>query len=184
MGLPALAHDAVPRPAPISSVPPDPAAQFREAMAHVPSGVAIVTTVDEHGERWGFTASSFCSLSLDPPLVLVCLARTAQCHDSFLGATSWALHLLTADHAELAQRFATRGADKFADHSVSTSDRGLPILDGYSVALECDAHESHEGGDHTILIGHVRDIHLGREAPAVYYQRRFHELPSPTRRYV
>ena len=86
---------------------------FREAMASFPSGATIVTTADAAGDWWGFTASSFCSVSMDPPLVLTCLARSAQCFPAFAAADRWNIHVLPHRHADLAVRFATRGADKF-----------------------------------------------------------------------
>jgi flavin reductase (DIM6/NTAB) family NADH-FMN oxidoreductase RutF len=88
---------------------------FREAMSAFPSGVTVVTTTDAEGRWWGFTATSFCSVSAEPPLVLVCLAETAECHPVFAAATDWIIHVLAADHGALALRFATRGADKFGE---------------------------------------------------------------------
>jgi flavin reductase ActVB len=81
-------------------------------MASFPSGVTIVTTSDETGQwRRGFTATSFCSVSMEPPLILVCLAASAECHPTFTSAARWLVHLVhlvTDEHTELAVRFATR----------------------------------------------------------------------------
>jgi len=82
-------------------------------MSSFPSGATIVTTSDSDGRWWGFTASSFCSVSMDPPLVLTCLANTAQCFPAFAQAERWNIHVLQHKHADLAMRFATRGAPKF-----------------------------------------------------------------------
>lgn len=152
---------------------------FRDAMAAFPSGITIVTTVDDAGRRWGFTATSFCSVSMDPPLVLVCLARTAECHPVFADAPRWVVHVIRPEHADLALRFATRGADKFADAGFHADERGLPVLDGACVALSCVAHQRLDGGDHTILLGRVERTRLGEASPAVYFRRRFHELAPP-----
>lgn len=151
---------------------------FRSAMAAFPSGVTIVTTSDAGGRWWGFTASSFCSVSLSPPLVLVCLDRNADCHAAFSGASQWAIHLVPPDHIDLARRFATRGADKFAgDWFVADCD-GLPILDRAAVTLRCTIHAIHPGGDHSILVGRVRHTHLEDRAAALYYRRDLRSLPE------
>jgi flavin reductase ActVB len=154
----------------------DEPARFREAMAAFPSGVTIVTTADAQGRWFGFTATSFCSVSMDPPLVLVCLAKGAECHPVFLESDRWVIHVLHPEHADLALRFATRGADKFADGNFVSTASGLPVLTGSSVVLECDAYSRQDAGDHTILVGHVRLVHLGDVRPAVYFRRDFHHL--------
>ncbi|MBP2365173.1 flavin reductase family protein [Pseudonocardia parietis] len=155
---------------------PDQARLFREAMASFPSGVTIVTTTDAEGRWWGFTATSFCSASMDPPLVLVCLAETAECHPVFLTAQRWIVHVIHPEHADLALRFATRGTDKFADAGFVADERGLPVLPRSCVTLHCSAYAKHPGGDHTILLGRVDSTHLGEDLPAVYFRRNFHLL--------
>lgn len=152
--------------------------RFRAAMASFPSGVTIVTTADEQGTWWGFTATSFCSLSAEPPLVLVCLAKGAQCYPVFLAAESWVIQVVPHHQAELALRFATRGADKFAGADFVPNSSGHPVLDGSCVVLECDAFARYDGGDHTILVGQVTESHVQDDAPAVYFRRDFHILPS------
>jgi flavin reductase ActVB len=155
----------------------EPALAFREAMARFPSGVTIVTTTGPDGQWWGFTATAFCSVSADPPLVLVCLAKSAECYPVFAAAVSWAIHVLPPEHAELALRFATRGADKFGAAGFTASARGLPVLEDACVVLECDGFDRYDGGDHEILVGRVQEVRLGDGAPAVYFQRNFHTLP-------
>jgi len=150
--------------------------EFREAMAAFPSGVTIVTTTDRDGRWWGYTATAFCSVSAEPPLVLSCLAGTAECHAIFANADAWAVHVLRHEHAELALRFATRGVDKFAGGEFRESALGLPVLDGASVVLECSAYARHDGGDHTILIGRVTAAHVSADPPTLYYRREFHDL--------
>jgi flavin reductase ActVB len=149
---------------------------FTEAMAGFPSGVTIVTTADDDDRWWGFTATSFCSVSMDPPLVLVCLARGAQCHPVFEAASRWLVHVIDPGDADLALRFASRGADKFGDAGFTVDENGLPSLARACVRLDCSAHARYPGGDHTILIGQVENIHLGSGRAAVYYQRGFHSL--------
>ena len=145
-------------------------------MAAFPSGVTIMTTVDRDGQPWGFAASSFCSLSLDPPLVLVCLARTAQCHPVFDESDEWAIQVVNPRHLDLVAKFATKGADKFGGREFVHNDHGVPVLPDASVVLQCSAHARHEGGDHTILVARVNRVDLSETAPVLYFQRDFHRL--------
>ncbi|MFJ8816278.1 flavin reductase family protein [Amycolatopsis thermoflava] len=153
---------------------------FREALASFPSGVTIVTTADRDGRWWGFTATSFCSVSMDPPLVLVCLARTARCHPAFTAARRWVVHVLRPGQADLAVRFATRGADKFAGAGFTAGADGQPVLDEAAATLECSTHALQPAGDHTILVGRVERARSGGAAPAVYFRRAFHEVSACT----
>jgi flavin reductase ActVB len=149
---------------------------FREAMASFPSGATIVTTSDSDGHWWGFTASSFCSVSMDPPLVLTCLANTATCFPAFAATDRWNIHVLQHRHADLAIRFATRGVDKFDGAGFQPDTDGLPVLPDASITLRCAAYSKVEGGDHLVLIGRVEEATLGSETPFVYFRRKFHAL--------
>lgn len=158
---------------------PIPADQFREALASFPSGVTIVTTADASGHWWGFTATSFCAVSKDPPLVLVCLATSAQCHPVFEKAQNWVINMIHSDHRDLAVRFATRGADKFTDTAFASDELGQPTLCDASVTLRCSLFARHEGGDHTILVGRVDEARIGSgQLPMVYFRRKFRPLPD------
>lgn len=151
---------------------------FREAMTRFASGVTIVTTADEDGRWWGFTASAFTSLSLSPPLVLACLATSADSHPVFMRAPAFVVNILGREHEALALRFATKGADKFGGGEFRPGRaEGLPVLDDAVVSLKCRTHDRYEGGDHTILIGAVEYLNLRHNSrPAVHYSRRFWEL--------
>lgn len=150
--------------------------RFRDAMATFPSGVTIMTTADRAGRPWGFTASSFCSLSLDPPLVLVCLAKSATCHPAFQQSDEWSIQIVAARHRTLATRFATRGGDKFAGGEFAPDDRGVPVLPDAPVSLTCSAHARYDGGDHSILVAQVHDVALRDGHPMLYFRRTFHPL--------
>ena len=145
-------------------------------MARFPSGVTIVTTRDDTGRRWGFTATSFCSVSMDPELILVCLSTGAECHSAFRATTDWLVHIIPPELAELARRFATRGADKFSGPEVFDDDNGLPRLRQAAVVLRCTTHAQYPGGDHVVLLGRVHGVALGTQRPAVYVEREFHPL--------
>lgn len=157
--------------------PEDLGRRFREAMANFPSGVTVVTTRDDRGRLWGFTATSFCSVSADPPLVLVCLAKSAGCHDAFRTAAQWTVNILHADQADLASHFATPSPDKFAHRDFDTDTRGCPVVPGACTLVECEAAWTQEAGDHTILVGLVTNAGTGGDNPAIYYRRGFHALP-------
>jgi len=157
-------------------MPGELAHRFRDAMAAFPTGVTIMTTTDRTGRPWGFTASSFCSLSLDPPLVLVCLAKTAMCHPVFQRSDDWTIQIVAEHHVALATRFATRGGDKFAGGEFASDHRGVPILPDAPVSLICSAHARYDGGDHSILVARVRDVAVRDEHPLLYFRRAFHPL--------
>lgn len=151
-------------------------ALFRDAMSQFPSGVTIVTTIDSNGTWWGFTASSFCSLSMDPRLVLACLATTANCYDAFARATHWAIHIIHTDQTDVAMKFASKGADKFDGLVWESNGHGVPLLPEAAVTLECEAENVYPGGDHVILVGRVTQTVLGEKSAAVYFRRGFHSL--------
>ena len=154
-------------------------ALFREVMASFPAGVTITTTSAGDGRWWGFTASAFCSLSADPPLVLVCLAKSAECYQTFMRAEQIAIHVIQPVHEHLAKKFATRGADKFTGSGFRLSERGLPVMPDAAAVLECSVFARYDGGDHTIFVGRVEDAMLGPNNPVVYFRRDFHRLPLP-----
>ncbi|MEU8969515.1 flavin reductase family protein [Streptomyces monashensis] len=149
---------------------------FRDAMARFPSGVVVVTAHCEDGTPRGFTASSFCSVSLEPPLVLVCLSDTADSALVFARCEHFAVSVLAPEHQHLALRFATKGADKFADPVLKPSPTGLPAVYQAPVQLDCAAYARYPAGDHTILIGRVTGVRLGEGSPMVYCEREFRSL--------
>ncbi|MFB7233050.1 flavin reductase family protein [Streptomyces fimicarius] len=148
-------------------------ADFARTMAHVPTPVTVVTTVDPSGRRWGFTASSFTSLSLDPPLVLVCPAKSASCYEAFVFADRFLVNVLASDQAGIAAVFARSGADKFAETPMEPCEAGLPGLRGATARLSCRLEDVLDGGDHSILIGRVEEVSVRDAEPLVYYNRAF-----------
>ncbi|WP_443060221.1 flavin reductase family protein [Streptomyces sp. NBC_00444] len=150
--------------------------EFRAAMARFPSGVVVVTTRCQDGTPRGFTASSFCSVSLEPPMVLVCLANSADSAWSFARCDRFAVSVLTPVHQPLALRFATKGSDKFAAGGMRLGPGGLPTVERALSELDCEAYARHPAGDHTVLIGRVTGVRLGEGSPMVYYDRDFRTL--------
>ncbi|MGV4925077.1 flavin reductase family protein [Streptomyces sp. BHT-5-2] len=154
---------------------------FKDAMARFPTGVAIATTCDEAGAPHGLTVGSLCSVSLDPPLVLICVARSARCFPVFERSGEFAVSVLRRQHAELARRFATRTAEKFAAGGFTRTARGGVVVDDALATLDCLVDGRHEAGDHLILVGKVVDHRLADDgAPAVYVDRKFTTI-SPAR---
>lgn len=150
--------------------------RYTAALAKFPSGVTVVTTVDDAGRPWGFTASAFTSVSLDPPEILVCLDRSADCHAAFVASKHFAVHIVGRGQEELARRFATKGEDKFAGVDHAPGSWGSPLLPDALVALECRIAAQLPGGDHTILVGDVLDAHVRAGEPAVYVDHSFRQL--------
>lgn len=157
-------------------------AAFKEAMSRFPAGVVIVTTSDAGGKSWGFTASSFSSLSMEPPLILVCLAKSAECYSAFLSAQCFAINMLNASDETAAITFSKRGADKFGSGVFETDALGSPLLPSAIAALSCQRFEIYDGGDHCILVGRVTAIKLGAgNNPMVYLNRTFGHFTTDLR---
>jgi len=152
---------------------------FREALARFASGVTIVTTADQQGRWWGFTASSFCSVSLDPPLILVCLSRQADSYSAFLAAENFTVNVLCARHEALATRFATKSQDKFSGGEFVAHPSGPPVLPDALAVMRCTVHDRLDGGDHVILLGLVGEANVGNGPAVVHYHRAFRRLAGP-----
>jgi 3-hydroxy-9,10-secoandrosta-1,3,5(10)-triene-9,17-dione monooxygenase reductase component len=143
---------------------------LRSALGSFTTGVTIVTTRDDSGRDVGLTANSFNSVSLDPPLVLWSLARTSSCLPAFMQAEHFAVHVLAADQEPLSNRFAQRGADKFAGLGVARGRGDVPLLDGCAARFECRTAFRYEGGDHQIFVGEVVVFEHFERLPLVYQQ--------------
>ena len=147
---------------------------FRNAMACFASGVTVVTTRDADGTLWGFTASAFSSLSLEPPLVLVCLDKRAESHAAFERAPQFAISVLAESQKDIALRFATRGMDKFGGIAMQEGpETGLPLVPEAMVHLECRMYAQLPGGDHTILLGEVLSATNRDLPPLLHFNRQF-----------
>ncbi|ESZ55322.1 alpha/beta fold hydrolase [Mesorhizobium sp. C120A] len=142
--------------------------EFRRALGSFLTGVTIVTTIGPEGEPRGFTANSFTSVSLDPPLVLVCIAHKALGHPVFATSKSFAINVLNEGQKAASGIFASKVADKFAAVAWRPGRTGSPVLDGSVASFDCDMERLVEAGDHSILIGRVRDFQHNSSQPLGY----------------
>ncbi|WP_066376113.1 flavin reductase family protein [Herbidospora mongoliensis] len=147
---------------------------LREAFGQFATGVAVITTVTDDGERAGVTVNSFTSVSLDPPLVLWCLSNRAPSASIFLRAGRFAANVLAADQDHLSRRFATPSADKFA--GVELLGTPLPILAGALASFVCRTERVYDGGDHHIFVGEVERYQRGAGEPLVFHSGRYREF--------
>jgi len=148
---------------------------FRQALGRFASGVTVVTTA--HAGRFaGITVSSFASLSLRPPLVLICIDHAAASHDAIAAAGQFAVSILAENQADLSQRFASDDPDKFQGLALALSPRGLPLIAGAVAYLECALHSSLPGGDHTIFVGEVLHAAAFDRRPLLYFRSAYHRL--------
>jgi flavin reductase (DIM6/NTAB) family NADH-FMN oxidoreductase RutF/DNA-binding MarR family transcriptional regulator len=151
----------------------DQARRFRSALGAFATGVTIVTTRDGRGRDIGLTANSFNSVSLDPPMVLWSLAKSARSLPAFLAASHFAVHVLAADQEELSLRFATRGSAKFSGLDLERSASQVPLLRGCSARFQCRTAFRHEGGDHVIFVGAVEAFDQSDRPPLVFHGGRY-----------
>lgn len=149
--------------------------RFRQALGHFASGVTVVTTEHE-GKLYGMTVSSFASVSLKPPLILICIDNQLNTHAAISVSARFAVNILEQNQEHLSRRFATHEDNKFVGVAWHTGQFGLPVLEGVLTVIECHVREAIPAGDHTIFIGEVMDAEINQGSPLLYYRRGYHEL--------
>jgi len=148
--------------------------EFRAALGHFATGVTIVTCRDAERGLVGLTANSFNSVSLAPPLVLWSLAHKAASLMAMQRGTHYAVNILAADQQALAERFASKGVDRFAGIAWREGHCGAPILEGAAAVFECFNRSQYVEGDHTIFVGEVERCERRAGAqPLVFHEGRF-----------
>lgn len=157
------------------------AAEFRRVLGHFASGVTIVTTCDADGRPTGLTASAFTSVSLDPPLILVCVDHKSQSHGPLVDRGRFAVNFLCAEQEGLSRKFATTRLDKFDGVAHRMTALGVPVIDGALAQLECVTVSRHEAGDHTILVGRVEETTAIDGEPLVYFRGQYGRLQGDER---
>lgn len=145
-------------------------ADFRRLLGRFATGVSIITLTLPDGRPAGMTANTLTSVSLDPPLALVCIDHAAELYDALLAAPGFVLNILEASQEALSRRFAAKHLDRFDGIGYHTSPEGQPILDGVLASIECAPHATFPGGDHTIVVGRVLRGTTTDGAPLVYFR--------------
>lgn len=157
------------------TVEPGPVDQraLRHAFGHFATGICVVGAITTDGVRLGVTVNSFSSVSLDPPLILVCLARSLRSHDALLACDGFAVSVLRHDQSPESALFASRHADKWAEVDHHAGAAGGLILRDHLAHFDCTTFARVPSGDHTILVGKVAAFGQREGAPLLYYRGRY-----------
>jgi flavin reductase (DIM6/NTAB) family NADH-FMN oxidoreductase RutF len=139
--------------------------QFRRACSKFPTGVTVTTGVRDDGMPYGLTVSSFTSVSLDPPLVLICIDHRSRIIPHLISGQFFGVNVLNEDQQELSARFARHSSEQFSDVSWYRGEKGVPLLCDVSASFECRLTDTLSAGDHLIVIGHVFHIAIREQAP-------------------
>jgi flavin reductase (DIM6/NTAB) family NADH-FMN oxidoreductase RutF len=158
---------------PTATAPEFDARHFRHALSQFATGVTVITTRLDNGSFFGLTASSFNSVSLDPPLVLWSLAHRATSMPLFTGNSHYVINILAADQAHLAERFSKRHENRFEGVDFVLSHTGLPILKGVTAWFECHNRSRYPEGDHVIFVGEVERCDVTPRPALVFHGGRF-----------
>ncbi len=157
----------------VSPVSPD---EFRAVLGRFPSGVTVVTTKAADGTDHGMTVSAFSSVSLEPPLVLICIEKSASAHEALTAANGFVVNVLSAKQEQIARRFAIVDIDRFEGVGFTRSSQGYAVLDDVLAVIECDRVSICEGGDHTIILGEVEATRAEIGTPLLYYRGGYAQL--------
>jgi flavin reductase (DIM6/NTAB) family NADH-FMN oxidoreductase RutF len=154
--------------------------RYKDVMASFPSGVTVVTALDADGQLVGITASAFSAVSLDPPLVLFCPQYSSATYPVLRDLKRFAIHLLSAEQQAHAYTFASKGKDKAAAIEWQLSEHGNPLLADATAIIECELWREYEGGDHAIIVGLVKHLHLPEQAlaPMLYHRGKLGGVPE------
>lgn len=153
---------------------------FKAAMASFAAGVTIITTREPDGAPQAVTATAFSSVSLSPPLCLVCIDRRARTYRPLLAKGRFAVNILAAGQEWLSNRFASPIADRFSQVEWTPGElTGCPIIAGALAWMECEVVEVHSGGDHDIFLGRPASVHVRDGSPLVYWRGSYSSLPPP-----
>ncbi len=150
--------------------------EFRHACGRFATGVAVTSVVDENGTAHGLTVSSFTSVSLHPPLVLICIGHDVTVIEPFRRASHFGINFLREEDRDVSQRFVTKGLDKFDGVAWRHGHTGVPLIDCALGAMECETHQRISSGDHDILVGRVVATRVEEGSPLIYYASRYRNL--------
>jgi flavin reductase (DIM6/NTAB) family NADH-FMN oxidoreductase RutF len=160
-------------------MPPTDPTQFRQLLGRFATGVTVVTALDPQGRPCGMTASSVSSVSLEPPLLLVCVGHQADFHPVMSTAPRFAVNVLAADQESLSRQFAASDGDRFSGVRYQKGPHGVPLLEGALAHLWCDRWGQHEAGDHTVFFGLVTGGETFDRPPLLYYRSQYTSTQDP-----
>ena len=155
--------------------------KYKDALSRFPSGITVVTTASA-GRLHGMTASSFASVSLRPPLILVVLDLTSQTRSLVLEAGTFAVNVLSEHQEEISRTFARREDKGFEDLAHGFGTTGAPLLEGAIAWIECRVERVVDGGDHQIVVGEVVATKTAPGKPLVYYERDYRRMDDSANR--
>ena len=154
------------------------AQELRRVLGYFATGVTVITTKDKDGTPNGLTANAFVSLSLEPPLVIISVDKKATCYACFEPDNGFTVNFLSEDQEEISRRFATKGADKFADLKWRAGGNGAALIDGALGSVECKIIQCHDGGDHTIVVGEILNVSANGDRPLLFFKGKYQKLPA------
>jgi flavin reductase (DIM6/NTAB) family NADH-FMN oxidoreductase RutF len=149
---------------------------FRSVLGRFASSVTILTARDAAGRDHGMTVSAFCSVSLDPPLVLASVDKVASIHPTIMKVDQIGISILSETQEHCSRRFAEKDADRFDDLDILRGKNGPVLLKGALAHLECRIVDRHDGGDHTIFVAHVENASAHSGRPLLYYRGGYAQL--------
>src|ERR1700742_4465896 len=150
--------------------------EFRSVMSRFASGVTVVTSKGEDDKPNGLTVSAFASLSLEPPLVLICIDKRASIHALLTAGRHFAVNVLNEDQEILSRHFASRDVERFSGIGYTDGVTGVPLLNDVLAAIECRIVDTYPGGDHTIVVGEVEHGGVKDGKPLAYFRGGYAQL--------
>ncbi len=154
------------------------ARELRNVMGNFATGVTIITTKNAAGKPFGLTANAFSSLSLDPPLLLICVDKKVDCYACFDESKVFGVNFLSEGQDQLSNRFATKGIEKFEGVSYKLGELGVALLDDALAHIECKVASAYEGGDHTIYVGEIQSATVLSDRPLLFFRGKYFKLPQ------
>lgn len=145
--------------------------KFRLTLGHFATGITVVTTIDDKEQPVGLTANSFSSLSLDPPLILVCIDKKSASLQAFQKDAPFIVNILTEDQEDECWSFAKTGKDKFEGISYQKTAEGVPYLTENLATIHCTVYKNFTAGDHVIVTGNVNEVQYNEQANPLLFFR-------------
>lgn len=152
--------------------------EFRHACGRFATGVTIASVLDANGSPHGLTVSSFTSVSLEPPLVLICLGHAVTAIEHFRAAQYFGINVLAENQVHLSDRFARKGQDRFDGLEWQPGETGVPLLPGGLANIECAVYQRFTAGDHDIFVGEMLSARVAPGDPLIHFSSRYRGLSS------